>query len=448
MMIAMKKQLPRRTFLRGLGVTMALPLLDGMVPAFAAAPGPVRRFGAVYVPNGMNMLTFTPAAEGSAFELTPTLRPLAPVRDRLLVLTGMSQKEADPAPGEGTGDHSRSSAAFLTGVHAKKTEGADIRAGISVDQLIARELAKDTQLTSLELALEQNDIAGGCEDGYSCAYSGTIAWRGPTTPLPMEADPRAIFERLFGASDSTDRQARLERIKEERSMLDAVATELARLQRTLGHGDRAKVDEYLESVRDIERRIQLAEQQNDRELPTVLRPGGIPGTFGEHARLMYDLMLLAYQCDLTRVCTFMIGREKSSRTFPEVGVPESHHPVSHHQNRPEMLEKLTKINALHISQFAYFLEKMKATRDGDGSLLDNAMLLYGAGMSNSDAHLHHDLPIVLVGGGGGAIKGGRHLKLKPGTPLSNLHLTLLDKMGMATERFGDSNGAIETLSGV
>ncbi len=451
-MIITKLRLPRRAFLRGLGATIALPLLDSMVPALSAlaqtAAKPVRRLGVVYAPNGMNIWRWKPAAEGAAFELTPLLQPLAPFRDQLLVLSGMSSKEADAMPGEGGGDHSRGQAAFLTGVHAKKTQGPDFQAGISMDQIAARELGNDTQLASLELALEANDLVGGCELGLACAYTGTLSWRGPTSPVPVEVDPRAVFERLFGSSDTTDPRARVERLKTERSILDSVSSDLQRLQKRVGAADRTKVTDYLDAVRDIERRIQKAEEQSTKQLPLVQQPSGVPATFEEHARLMFELMALAYQTDLTRVCTYMIGREQSTRTYPEIGVPEPHHPISHHQQRPEYLEKLAKINVFHMKLFAGFLEKLRATQDGDGTLLDSVMLLYGSGLSNPDDHNHHDLPILLAGGGGGQLKGGRHIKYPLDTPLANLHMALLDKMGVPIDRFGDSTGKVELLSGV
>jgi len=451
-MFISRAHLPRRTFLRGLGATIALPLVDAMVPALSAlaqtAARPVRRLGIVYAPNGMNIWRWKPAADGARFELTPLLEPLAPFREQLLVLSGLSNKEADAIPGEGGGDHSRGQAAFLTGVHAKKTQGPDFQAGVSMDQIAARALGNDTQLASLELALESNDLVGGCELGLACAYTGTLSWRGPTSPVPVEIDPRAVFERLFGSSDTTDPQARLERLQTERSILDSVTSDLQRLQRRLGASDRTKVGDYLDAVRDIERRIQKAEEQSGRELPIVAQPAGVPAVFEEHARLMFDLMALAFQTDLTRVCTFMIGREQSTRTYPEIGVPEPHHPVSHHQQRPEYLEKLAKINAFHLKIFAAFLDTLRSTRDGDGTLLDAAMLLYGSGLSNPDAHDHHDLPILLAGGGSGQLRGGRHIKYPLDTPLANLHMTLLEKMGVPVERLGDSTGKIELLSGV
>jgi hypothetical protein len=451
-MIIARKSLPRRTFLRGLGATIALPLLDGMIPASAAlrttAAKPVRRLGVVYVPNGMSMTNWTPATEGAAFELTPILQPLAPFRDRLLVLSGLDDRLAFPRAGEGAGDHARAAGTFLTGVHVKKTEGADIQAGISMDQIAATELGKATQLASLELAIETVELLGACDGGYACAYGNTIAWRTPTTPLPMENDPRAVFERLFGATESTDQAARLARIQTNRSILDSVTEKVTRLERALHPGDRTRLTEYLEAIRDVERRIQMAEGQGARDLPVVEQPAGIPATFEEHAKLMFDLLALAYQCDLTRVSTFMMGREVSGRAYPEIGVPDSHHPVSHHQNRPAMIEKLSKINAFHVQMFAHFLETLRTTPDGDGSLLDHSMILYGAGISDSNTHFHDNLPIVLAGGGAGQLKGGRHLQYPQDTPIANLYLTLLDKMGFPTEKFGNSTGKLEHLSGV
>jgi hypothetical protein len=444
--IIMRKHLPRRAVLRGMGATLALPLLDGMFPAFAGSgvgeKSPLR-LGAIYAPNGMNMLDWTPAVEGADFQLTPILQPLAPYRDQLVVLSGLANNAADQLPGEGTGDHSRSSAGYLTGAHAKKTEGADLENGVSMDQIAAREFGKQTQLGSLEIALEANDMAGGCEHGYSCAYTGTVSWASAKTPLPMENDPRAVFERLFGSSESTEHQARLARIKMERSILDMVTDRLAQLKTSLGAGDRLKVTEYLDSVRDIERRIQRAEEQSSRDLPIVAQPAGVPATYEEYAKLMFDLWALAWQCDLTRVTTFMFGREKSSRSYPEIGVPDAHHPLSHHQGRPEKLARLSKLNVFHMKLFAHFLEKLAATQEGNGRLLDRVMVVYGSGMSNSDMHLHQNLPMMLVGSGGGQIKPGRHIRVTKDMPLANLHVTMLEKMGIPTERLGDSTGKID-----
>ena len=438
-MFVTRKSLPRRTVLRGLGGALALPWLDSMVPAFASAAARTVRLGAIYAPNGMSMSRWTPASEGTAFELTPTLEPLAPFRDQVLVLSGLSNKEADVQPGDAGGDHGRGQTAYLTGTHAKPTRGPDVEAGISMDQIAAKELGKHTQFASLELSLEGGEL-NGCDT--SCSYFSSISWRNPTTPMPMEADPRAVFERLFGISGSTDPTVRLERITKDRSILDGLLEEATRLQRWLGSDDKRRIAAYFESVRDVERRIQMAQEQSARELPTVEQPAGVPASFEEYGELMFDLMALAYQTDLTRVATFMLGREESSRTYPEIGVPEPHHPISHHQNRPEPLAKLAKINALHMKLFAHFLDKLKSTSDGDGSLLDNSMFIYGAGLSNSDVHYHHDLPILLAGGGGGQIKGGRHVKYPIETPLANLHTTVLDKLGISIDRLGDSSGRL------
>ncbi len=452
-MVITKKHLSRRTMLRGLGAGIALPLLDGMVPAFAAirntAARPIKRVGAIYVPNGMSMARWLPPTEG-ALEITPVLSPLTPVKDQLLVLSGMANKEAKQRLDEGDGDHSRCQAAYLTGAHAVKASGANttLEVGVSMDQIVARDLRDDTQLASLELSLEANELVGQCEDGYGCAYSATIAWRDANTPLPMQTDPRAVFEHLFGAVDSTEPAARARALRRDKSILDSVNAEISDLQRQLGRGDRSKLAGYLDSVRDIERRIQIAESQSDRGLPEVDQPAGIPADFEEYANLMFDLMLVAYQADLTRVCTFLIGREKSVRTYPEIGVAEPHHPVSHHRQREEQLVKLAKINTFHMSMFGRFLEKMRGTFDGDGTLLDQSMVIYGAGMGNSNAHDPLDLPIVVAGGGGGTLKGNRHVRLPEGTPLANMHLTLLEKMGMPAERLGDSTGELPILSGV
>ena len=451
-MIVTKKHLSRRTVLRGIGATLALPLLDGMVPALSAlartAAAGVRRLGIIYAPNGMNMRQWLPKGEGADFELSPTLELLAPFRDQLLVLSGFADKYGWPTADEGTGDHARAAATFLTGVHIKKTEGADIQCGISMDQIAAATLGKATQLASLELAIESVEFLGACDAGYSCAYANTISWRTPTTPMPMENDPRAVFERLFGGSDSTDATARIARIHKERSILDSVAEGVAGLQRGLGSRDRAKLDEYFDAIRDVERRIQRAEEQSARELPVVEQPAGIPATFEEHARLMFDLLTLAYQTDMTRVSTFMLGKEVSVRAYPEIGVPDAHHSVSHHQNNPEQLAKLGKVNAFHVKQFGYFLDKLRSTPDGDGSLLDHSMLLYGAGISDSNVHLHDNLPLVLAGGADGRTKGGRHLQYAKDTPVTNLYLSMLDKVGVAAENVGDSTGRIEHLSAV
>ena len=449
-MIITKKEISRRTVLRGLGVSVALPLLDAMIPALTAfqktAAKPVTRFGAVYVPNGIMMRQWTPQAEGSAFEFTPILKPLEPFRERLLVLSGLNS--TPPAKQGAVGVHARASTRFLTDTPPKSTNGADLEAGISMDQIAAKELGKQTQLASLELGIESTESSASCDTGFNCVYTSTISWRGATTPLPTEHDPREVFERMFGDATSTDPATRLARIEQERSILDSVSERIGLLAKQVGTADRAKLDEYFEAIRDVERRIQNAEQQSTRELPVVEHPVGIPPTFEEHAKLMYDLYALAYQCDLTRVITFMIAHEFSGRTYPEIGVPDAHHPVSHHQNDPVRLAKLAKINTYHVSLFAGFLNKLQATPDGDGSLLDHAMIVYGAGMSDSNAHDPKNLPILLAGGGSGQLKSGRHLRFAPDTPLANLHVTLLDKLGVRVDHLGDSAGELAQLSKV
>ena len=445
-MIITKKAIPRRTVLRGFGASLALPLLDAMVPAFAprtnAASAPVIRFGVVYVPNGIMMPHWMPDREGEGFELKSILKPFEPFRDRLLVLSGLKGVESD-------GPHARASTRFLTGVPSKRADGAGLQAAVSMDQLIAREQGAHTQLASLELAVDGRDFAGSCDDGFSCAYTNTIAWSGPSTPLPMENSPRVVFERLFGDSGSTDGAVRRARLKRDASLLDSVAGRVADLQRAVGPGDRSKISQYLDAVRDIERRIQTAERQSARELPVLEQPRGVPATFGEHVRLMFDLQLLAYQTDLTRVVTFMFGREITGRTYPEIGVPDAHHPISHHQSDPERLEKLTKINIYHATLFAEFIAKLRATPDGDATLLDHTVMIYGAGMADSNAHASKNLPITVVGGGLG-VKGGRHIKYSDDTPLANLHLRVMDTMGIRIDQLGNSTGRlpIEPLTGI
>ena len=442
-MIITKKAISRRALLRGVGAAIALPLLDGMVPAFASGLAkPTRRLGVVYVPMGVAMHDWTPTVEGGAFELTRILKPLEPFRDRMLVLSRLDSDPALARAGEPGAGHARTPPAFTTATHAKATEGADVEAGISIDQIAAAAFGQDTQLASLELGLESADFAGSCDIGYSCIYSTTLAWRNPTTPLPVEHNPRAVFERLFGDDPNTDRATRLARLRKDRSVLDVLREDVARLQRDVGAADRVKLSDYLEAIRDVERRIQKAEEQSDRELPTLERPGGVPETFEEHAKLMFDLQVLAYQADLTRVITFMVGKELSSRTYPQIGVREGHHVVSHHQHNPETLEMQAKINLLQTTLLAYYLTKLEATADGEGSLLDHMMILYGSGMSNSQAHDPLNLPVLLLGGGSGRIKGGRHLRYAKGTPLANLHLAMLARLGLGRDSFGNSTGEL------
>ncbi|MEE8348560.1 MAG: DUF1552 domain-containing protein [Acidobacteriota bacterium] len=450
-MIITKKFIPRRTFLRGVGTALALPLLDAMVPAATAirstAASPKTRLGFFFCPNGMTMDKWTPSAEGAAFEMTPILEPLAPFRDQLLVLSGLDHKTGLAIDGEGGGDHARSSATYLTGVHPLKTEGLDIRVGTSVDQIAARELGKYTQLASLELALETTEVLGACDQGFSCAYSNTLSWRSPTTPVPMENHPRAVFERLFGDSESTDPAQRRARIQEDSSILDWVTQETARLLRELGPGDRSKLTEYLDSVRDIERRIQMAEEQSSQELPSFDRPAGIPATIEEHAKLMFDLQVLAYQSDLTRVTSFMMARAQSPQVYRELGITDGYHVLSHHLNDPVRIAKILKIDIFHTRMFAYFLDRMRMTPDGDGSLLDHSIILYGSGLSDGNLHLHTDLPVLLAGGGTGQIQGGRHIRYPQGTPMTNLYVSMLEKAGVPVQSFGDSTGQLD-LPGV
>jgi len=441
-MIVLRKSIPRRTVLRGLGASLALPLLDSMLPALTAraqtAAAPVHRFGVVYVPNGMVMENYLPATEGASFELTPTLQALAPFRPQTTVLSGLN---CVPSPGRPGGAHAKASTRYLTDISPPTSE-TWLDAGISVDQILANELGKETQLASLELAIENSDTAGACDVGFACAYTNTISWRSANTPLPMQHNPRAVFERLFGDAGSTDARARLARLRQQRSVLDSVREEIAGLSSALGPSDRGKLTEYLDSVRDVERRIERAESQSGRELPVLDRPAGAPASYEEHVKLMFDLEVLAYQLDLTRVITIMLGREFSGMTYPQIGVPDAHHPVTHHALEPEKIAKVAKINAYHVQLFSYLLERLRNTPDGDGTLLDHVTLMYGTGLSDCNAHSVTNVPVVLTGGGAGWLKGGRHIRY-PDVPLANLHLTLLDRFGIHWDKIGDSNGRID-----
>jgi hypothetical protein len=441
-MIITKKAIPRRTMLRGMGAMLGLPLLDSMVPAFCAttktAAKPVNRFGVVYVPNGMIMQNYLPAAEGAGFELTPTLSALAPFRDQTLILTGLN---CVPTPGRPGGAHAKATTRFLTDVSPPTSE-TWLDAGISMDQILAQETGKHTQLASLELAIESGETAGACDTGFACPYTNTISWKSPNTPLPTQNNPRVIFERLFGDSGSTDPKARLTRLQQQKSILDSVTEEVGRLSGVLPSSDRTKLTEYLDAVRDVEQRIQIAEQQSGDQLPRVDHPVGVPANWEDHVRLMFDLEVLAYQCDLTRVITMMIGHEHSGMTYPQIGVPDAHHPISHHQHEPEKVEKVAKINAYHVKIFTYLLEKLRTTPDGEGTLLDHMTMIYGAGMADSNTHSPYNIPMILAGGGAGNLKGGRHIKFK-NMPLANLHLTLLDQLGARCDRIGDSNGRVD-----
>jgi hypothetical protein len=440
------KSLPRRTVLRGLGATVALPFLDAMLPPLRAAAKPVHRFQTFYVPNGMAMEYWSPKGEGASFELSPILEPLAAYRSQMLVLSGIQANW--------NYIHAGASGSFLTGAtHGGRNE-VEIVADVSMDQLLARRFAKETQVASLELAMDLPANAGACTGNLSCAYTHTLSWRSPTQPLPMEWNPRAVFEKLFGDSGSTERAAREARLRQHKSILDSVTEKLARLKKELGPRDQVKVDEYAEAIRDVERRIQKAEEQRDIELPPSLshmeQPQGAPPVFEDHLALMLDLQLLAFQSDLTRVISFMLGKEQSARPYPQIGVPEAHHPLSHHNDIPELVAHMSKINRYHTELFAQYLAKLRATPDGDGSLLDHMTILYGSGISNSTRHSGDNLPLLLVGGGAGRLKGGRHLKYSGKPTMANLLVTLMVKLDAPVERLGGSTGKLplDTLSGV
>lgn len=441
-MIILKKALPRRTFLRGVGAALALPLLDAMVPAMtalAATPAaPVRRLGFIFIPMGCDISRWTPTGKDKLGDLPPILSPLAPVKDQVTVLTNLELKNAYP------GTHSSSNSAFLSAAVAKHTESTDYYLGTTVDQVAAKQLGRETQLPSLELAMDMLQTVGQCDNGFACVYQNNLSWSSPTTPLPAEAHPRLVFESLFGeGGNKADRRAALRR---RASLLDFVKDDIASLSKTLGPADRAKVDQYLESVREVERRIQKAESDvAENPLPDLERPVGVPAAYADHARLMFDLQVLALQGDVTRVITFQLARETSNRTYPEIGVPDPHHPLSHHGNDPAKIAKIAKINTFHMSLFAEFLTKLKATKEGNGTLLDHSLYLYGSGMSNPNVHDHTNLPILVAGGAAGNMKGGRHIRYTQAAPLANLHLTLLDKAGVRIDKFADSNGRVGEL---
>ena len=448
-MFISKTALPRRTFLRGIGTTLALPLLDAMVPALTAmrqtAAQPVPRLGFFYVPNGIYPAAWRPRSEGAAFTLAPTMSPLEPFRDQLVPISGLSNWEAEPR-GEGGGVHSRIGPSWLSGSRPKRTEGSDYRCGTTADQIAARELGKHTPLPSIELTVDPGFLVGNCENGYSCVYTSSLCWRDATSPLPMEADPRAVFERLFGEADTPER--RLRDLRQDRSVLDAVAQDIASLQAKLGNADRSALGEYLDTVRGVEQRIHLIEQHNSRAPVQADKPLSIPESYEEHVRLLFDLLRLAYQSDVTRVHTFQYGRELSLRSYPWIGVSDAHHGVSHHGGNPTSVAGYSRINLYHVALFADFIDKLRSTPDGDGSLLDHSIFVYGAGMSDGDLHSPLDLPTVLVGGGCGRLKGGRHLQyqLDAKSKMSNLLVTLLAKVGVPEERIGDSD--VSELSGV
>ena len=441
------KSLARRTFLRGAGAALALPYFDAMAaPLRTPASQPVR-MAFLYVPNGIIMKDWTPEKEGRDFEFSRTLKPLEAYREHLNILTGLDHRNGDSL-GDGAGDHARAGATWLTGVHPRKTEGINIQAGTSLDQIAAKELGSRTMVPSLELGLDENRMVGGCDSGYSCAYSNTLCWSSPSTPLPLETNPRAVFERLFGDGDTTDPTARATLARQNKSILDFVRADAGKLSQTLGTSDKLKLTEYLDSIREIERRIQKAEERaaTGAPIPSIDQPPGVPPTFEEHIKLMFDLMTIAFQADITRVITLMIGREGGNRTYRSIGVPDAHHGLSHHFNDPAKIERLQKIDQHHVEMFSSFLAKLKQTKDGDGTLLDNSMVLYGSSLSDSNKHEHFNLPTVIAGHGAGQIKGGRHIRYRKGTPMTNLYLNMLDTVGVKEDKFGDSTGRIDHLT--
>jgi hypothetical protein len=441
-MILTKKALPRRTFLKGVGATLALPLLDAMVPAATAmsrtAAMPVKRLGYIFMPMGCDIARWTPGAAGALGELPEILRPLEAMKQDISVVSNLELQLAYP------GSHATSNSAFLSAARARQTESADYYLATTVDQLAAQQMGQNTPLPSLELAIDLLETVGQCDNGYACVYQNNLSWSSPTTPLPAEAHPRLVFEKLFGEGGTTEE--RRVALRTRASLLDWVMDDVSRLKRTLGAEDRGRVDGYLESVREIERRIQRAESNvTENPLPDLDRPVGVPAAYGDHVKLMFDLQVLAMQGDITRVSTFQLARETSTRTYPEIGVTDPHHPLSHHGNDPGKIARMAKINAYHVSLFAYYLDRLKNTPEGNGSLLDNSLLLYGSGMGNPNLHDHSNLPIVVAGGAAGGMKGGRHIRYDEPTPMANLHLTLLDKAGVRMDSFADSTGKVDGL---
>ena len=442
-MMITRKPIGRRTLLRGLGASLALPLMEGMLPSSARAAEEAaaarKRLQVLYTPNGMIMQNFQPAALGENYPISPILKPLEPFRDKFVVLKNIDHAMAE-AMGDGAGDHARCCATFLTGVHIYKSDSVLLN-GPSMDQLVAKKTGQVTQIASMELGLDQPSMVGGCDSGYSCAYNNTMSWTGPKTPLPITVNPREVFERMFGDGDLADAASRRRQLLRQASLLDFVAEDAKRFSSNLGANDKQKLDEYMTAVRDVERRIEMAETQNAVALPQMARPSGIPEVFSAYARMMIDLQILAMQADLTRVGTFMFGRESGGRSYPETGVPDGHHPLSHHVNNPEKMANLTKINTYHFEQIAYYFKKMTETKDGEASLLDSTYVIAGASLADPNRHEHRDLPIIV---GGGGLKGNRNLDAKS-VPMTNLMLTLMDQMGVHEEKLGDSTGRLAGL---
>jgi hypothetical protein len=439
-MMITRKPIARRTLLRGLGASVALPLLESMMPSAKAAEAAAagrKRLQVLYLPNGMVMQNWTPAELGENYAISTTLKPLEPFREKFAVIKGLDHVMAE-AMGDGAGDHARCCATFLTGVHIKKSDH-ELVCGPSMDQLVAKRFGEQTQIASMELGLDAPSMVGSCDSGYSCAYNNTMSWTGPQTPLPITVNPREVFERLFGDGDLADATTRRKQMLRQASLLDSVTNDTKRFAGGLSANDRRKIDEYMESIRDVERRIQKAEAAGaDTALPQMARPSGIPESYSEYARMMIDLQVLAMQADLTRVGTFMFGRESGARSYPEIGVPDGHHPLSHHGNNPEKMANLTKINTYHVEQLAYYFKKMSETKDGEASLLDSTMVLAGAALADPNRHEHRDLPVIL---GGGLIKGNRHIDAK-NVPMTNLMLTMMDMLGVREEKLGDSSGRL------
>jgi uncharacterized protein DUF1552 len=441
-MVITKLALPRRTFIRGMGATLALPFLDAMIPAMSAAAKSAPRFTAIYTGNGAVMGEWIPKTEGVGFELSPTLTPLAPFRERMLVVSGLDNYQATDQ-GDVGGQHPRAAPAFMSCAHPKQTEGSDVRAGITIDQLIAQKIGQDTKLPSLEVSIDRNDVVGACDHGYACAYMNSMSWSSPTTPLPSETNPRFVFERMFGVG--TTAEERKARVNEDRSILDGLNAEIANISRRLGARDRNKLSEYFDAVRDVEQRIAKAESYNS-DFAVPEQPVGVPPTFKEYIELMFDLQVLAFQADITRVSTLMMARENINRSYPEIGLPEAHHSMSHHGNNPEKMKAYAKLNTYHVETLTYFLNKLQSIPDAEGNLLDSTVVLFGSGMSDGNVHNNYNVPVVVVGGKSLQMKANRHAKYPKGTPLANLMLGISDRFGVEANRFGDSTAEIDLLT--
>jgi len=441
-MVITKLKLPRRTFIRGIGAAVALPFLDAMVPALRAQTKAVPRFTAIYCGNGAHMADWTPSTEGIGFAMSPSLRPIEAYRDRLLVFTGLDNYQGTDQ-GDVGGQHPRAAPAFMSCAHPKQTEGADVQAGITIDQLIASQICRDTKLPSLEVSVDRNDVVGACDHGYACAYMNSMSWSSPNSPLPSETNPRFVFERMFGVG--TTAEERVARVREDRSILDGLTQEISSLNKKLGATDRNKLGQYFDAVRDVEKRIVRSESTNSNfEVPE--QPVGVPETFKEYIELMFDLQVLAFQADITRVSSLMMARENVNRAYPEIGLPEAHHSISHHGNNPEKMKNYGKLNAYHVEMLGYFLKKLDEIKDGDGTLLDHTGVLFGSGFSDGNVHNNYNVPVILVGGKSQQIKGNRHMTYAKGTPLANLMLGLTDRYGVKAAKFGDSTSAIDLLT--